>query len=271
MRIIRIISFAVLAMFLEGKTIAQNQTIPVTQYKTTSLIFKNSIKSVDRGSQDILAQKAKGVENVLQVKAAKSGFQETNITVITAEGTLHQFTVNYSAQPESMTFSVDQAGKIIDTKASHVSFGTDLTDPEMETLSRQVAHSSTNTVLKRSRNNSVSLVLNAIAIKRNHMFYSMRIVNDSNIGYDIDGIRLYVRDKSKMKRTASQELEMKPVYTYGSETSIAGATSRSIVFVLEKFTIPDAKRFVIEVTEKDGGRHLSLEIKNSRIAKSKRI
>ena len=37
--------------------------------KTTNLIFPYEIKSVDRGSRDVLVQKAKGIENVLQVKA----------------------------------------------------------------------------------------------------------------------------------------------------------------------------------------------------------
>jgi hypothetical protein len=39
--------------------------------KTTHLIYPFAIKSVDRGSRDILVQKAKGLENILQVKAAR--------------------------------------------------------------------------------------------------------------------------------------------------------------------------------------------------------
>jgi hypothetical protein len=39
--------------------------------KTTNIIFPHAIISVDRGSKDVLAQKAKGVENILQVKAAR--------------------------------------------------------------------------------------------------------------------------------------------------------------------------------------------------------
>lgn len=46
------------------------------------------LKSVDRGSKDVLAQKAKGVESILQVKAAKTNFDETNLTVINADGKL---------------------------------------------------------------------------------------------------------------------------------------------------------------------------------------
>src|ERR1044072_5277671 len=71
----------------------------VTYYKTTNLIFPYNIKSVDRGSKDILVQKAKGVENILQVKAGKMGFDETNLTVITADGKLYSYLLNYVDTP----------------------------------------------------------------------------------------------------------------------------------------------------------------------------
>ena len=48
----------------------------ITYSKTTHLLFPFAIISIDRGSKDILAQKAKGVENVLQIKAAKPDFDQ---------------------------------------------------------------------------------------------------------------------------------------------------------------------------------------------------
>ena len=51
--------------------------------KTTSIVFPYAIKSIDKGSPDVLMQKAKGVENILLIKAAKQNFTQTNLTVIT--------------------------------------------------------------------------------------------------------------------------------------------------------------------------------------------
>ncbi len=73
--------------------------------KTTNLVFPYAIKSVDRGSQSVLAQKAKGVENILQIKAGRKGFEETNLTVITAEGKLYCFLLNYAPQPPVLNLS----------------------------------------------------------------------------------------------------------------------------------------------------------------------
>jgi conjugative transposon TraN protein len=261
-------------LVLTGHVFAQDkahQSIAVTQNKTTSLIFQNSIKSVDRGSPDVLAQKAKGVENVLQLKAGKPTFLETNVTVITADGRLHQFSVTYTENPSAMTFSVNSNGKIHDANKSLVILGTDMTEPQMEAAAKAMIAVNTRSRIKKSHSNGIALTLTSIGIRGGSMFYSLNITNSSNIGYDIQDIRLYIRDKAKMKRTASQEVEVKPLYMYGQTDAVQGSSSSSLVFVLEKFTIPDSKRFVIEITEKNGGRHLTLWIKNGQIVKAKQI
>ena len=73
--------------------------LELTTAKTTHLVFPYDIISVDRGSENILAQKARGAANVLQVKAARSGFQQTSLTVITADKKLYGSTVDYVSNP----------------------------------------------------------------------------------------------------------------------------------------------------------------------------
>ena len=66
-------------------------SLTIVYSKTTNIVFPYAIKSVDRGSQDILVQKAKGLENMLMIKAAQKGFSQTNLTVVTADGKLYSF------------------------------------------------------------------------------------------------------------------------------------------------------------------------------------
>ncbi len=68
-----------------GTSVIDPFPLEVTTTKTTHLIFPFGIKTVDRGSRDIIAQKATGVENILQVKAARPDFESTNLTVITTD------------------------------------------------------------------------------------------------------------------------------------------------------------------------------------------
>ncbi len=57
---------------------------------------------------------------------------------------------------------------------------------------------------------TITFQLNGIYIKSDVVFYQLKIKNNSNINYDIDMLRLFIHDKKKSKRTASQEIEINP-------------------------------------------------------------
>src|SRR5690348_11106199 len=80
-------------------------TVNVSFSKTTSMIFEFPIVNVDRGSRELIAQKVTEVENILQLKAGRRNLSETNLTVITADGSLHHFYVSYSDHPGTQVYS----------------------------------------------------------------------------------------------------------------------------------------------------------------------
>lgn len=53
----------------------------------------------------MLAQKAKGVENILLIKAGRENFLETNLSVITADGKLYSFVLGYINNPTAINLS----------------------------------------------------------------------------------------------------------------------------------------------------------------------
>src|SRR3970282_2453378 len=59
--------------------------------KTTNIVFPYAIKSVDRGSEDVLVQKGKGFENILQITAEKQEFVPTNLTGLHDDGKVFLF------------------------------------------------------------------------------------------------------------------------------------------------------------------------------------
>lgn len=246
------------------------QSIEVTFNKTSSLVFPTVIKSVDRGSRDVLAQKAKGVENVLQLKAARPGFTETNLTVITADGRIHHFTVNYSKEPVTQVVNIIDDERASDN-AQKLIFQSMMTESELEKYASQIVNAKRSIRFIGESKHKIGLSLNGIYIRDNIIFYHFRISNSSNINYDIDFLRFFVQDKAKVKRTASQEVDMKPVYVYGDDQQIVANTVQDIVYTLEKFTIPDAKRLHIEMFERNGGRNLELSIRNKTIVNAKLI
>ena len=253
-------------LFAGFHTFAQStvdpQRIEITFNKTSNIVFPSVIKSVDRGSRDLLAQKVRQVENVLQVKAGRRNFQETNLTVITSNGKLHNFIVNYSDKPEQLNWFIDQAESTdqdifftqsVDEKKMQQKFGIILTD-KSHFLFKNVARY------------GMSLSLFGIYVEGRVMFYRLHLINRTNIDYDMESLRFYVIDKQRVKRTASQEVEQIPVFVSDqTQDCIKGNSEIDLIYALEKFTIPEAKRLIIEVFEKHGGRHLKLSIKNATI------
>jgi hypothetical protein len=61
------------------------------------------------------------------------------------------------------------------------------------------------------------------------------------------------------------------VRAYNYLTSVKGKESESTVFAFKKFTIPDKKQLVVELFEKNGGRHQRFVIRNVDLAKARTI
>ena len=78
--------------------------LQVAYDQTTHLIFPASIRYVDLGSENLVADKVKDAENVLRVKAAKTDFTDsTNLSVITQDGGFYSFEVSYHTTPQPLT------------------------------------------------------------------------------------------------------------------------------------------------------------------------
>lgn len=256
---------------VKAQELTHAQQIEIAFNKTSSLVFPAVIKSVDRGSRDLLAQKAKGVENVLQLKAGRPGFPETNLTVITADGQVHHFTVTYSKEPLHLVRVIPDSRHTTSGAydKSKLIFQTTLTESDLENYAAQIARSKRMLRFLKESKHKMTLSLNGIYIRDNIIFYHTQIKNASNINYDVDFMRIYVHDRSKIKRTASQQVDKIPIYVFGNNQRVAANTTNDIVYALEKFTIPDAKRLHIELFEKNGGRNLRLVIRNKTIVKAK--
>ena len=78
-------------------------------------------------------------------------------------------------------------------------------------------------------------------------------------------------DKKVAKRTAIQEQVIFPLRAYNYATRIAGKKNERTVFTMEKFTIPNDKCLVVELNEKNGGRHQSFVIENEDLVRAGEI
>jgi len=245
---------------LKAKVIPMS--LEITDRKTTNLIFPYGIKSVDRGSKEILVQKAKGVENILQVKAGSDTLKETNLTVVCADGTLYSFIVRFRDNPSLLNLSL---GKVVAQTPWALFSANENNDAKIYDLAAQLTAKKQR--IKNIKNNQDQITLGCYGIYvRDDVFYfQLFLGNNSNINYTIDQLRFSIRDQKKSKRTASQEIPVEPLHISGNATMINATSDQAIVVAIPKFTIPDKKVFVVQLMEKDGGRNLSIRVTNKQL------
>ena len=87
----------------------------------------------------------------------------------------------------------------------------------------------------------------------------------SGFSNTIDFIRFYIQDAKKRKKTAVQQLEQQPLFSFNRPEEVAALSSCDFTVALPKFTIPDKKVLIIEIQERNGGRHFYYKLKNTQL------
>ena len=242
--------FMVCAMSVFVSSFAQTPSLQIATDKTISLIFPYSIRHVDRGTKDVLVQPVQEAGNILLIKAASKDFPETNLSVVTDDGSVYTIAVSYGETSTWIYRFPVQLKTSISTYANSI-----LDNPKTMIGVRDASWDMIGKVI-------------GIYIKDEVIYYQLDLQNESPIDYNINFLRFYIRDKQKPKRTAIQEDEIVPLYVAGNVLRVKGSNRNSVVVALNKFTIPDAKYLAIEIGEKNGGRNLLLKVNNRKIIKA---
>ncbi|TDW97112.1 conjugative transposon protein TraN [Dinghuibacter silviterrae] len=240
--------------------------LSVSYNTTTVLVFAAPVRPVDRGDRDLLAQKQPGTDNVLKLKAARRGFSATNLHVFTADGRLFAFDVTYT---DSAAATYDLTHLVVPRQLpGQVSLEeAPLNTYAMDSLATSV-RSMPAFIKVRDRAFRMRLRVDALAATSDLLFLRMEVTNRSRLDYTPDFLRLYIRDRVQAKRSSLQEQELIPRYT-DSLLTIPGKDSRTWVMAIPRITIPDKKEFRVELYEKNGGRSLSLRIRNRHLYRAR--
>lgn len=216
--------------------------------KTTSLVFPFAIKHVDRGTPSVLALQVKDVPTILLVKAGSKNFSETNLSVVTEDGSLYSFSICYDGNPAKLVYHLP-----IQLKTS------------IETYANGIIDNPKTVSGISDKKWAMQVEISGIYVKDNVIYYQLLLQNNSPIDYDIDVIRFYISDNQRSKRTAIQEVDLEPIHISGNTTIVKAANTSTIVYAFNKLTIPDAKFLGVQIMEKNGGRHLSMKISNRKL------
>lgn len=254
--------------------------VQVTFAKTVHIIFPSVVRYVDLGSNWIIAGKADGAENVIRVKATTEGFPgETNFSVICEDGSFYSFNARYAHEPEMLNIEMKDFLENGDT--------TDFSHTRMNIYFRELAGESPllvklimQSIYKEDRREirhlgckrfGVQFLLKSVHSHNGLFYFHTETRNRSNVAFRTDFIRFKIVDKKVPKRTAIQERVIDPVRSYNEVLVTEGKSDVRTVYAVPQFTIPDDKLLVIELFEKDGGRHQTIRVENADLVAAKQI
>lgn len=254
--------------------------LEVTFNKTVHLIFPAAIKYVDLGSADILAGKADGSENVLRVKAALRDFsRETNLAVITDDGSYYTFNVKYADEPTKL--NIEMKDFIHDGEAvnrpnnSQEIYLTELgsESPLLVRLIMKSVYDNNKRLVKHigCKRFGIQYILKGIYTHNGLLYFHTELKNASNVPFSIDFVTFKVVNKKVAKRTAIQEQVVVPLRAFNYVTTVNGKSKERTVFTLPKFTLPDDKQLVVEMNEQNGGRHQQFILTNAELIRARVI
>lgn len=254
--------------------------VQVTFAKTVHIIFPSAVRYVDLGSNWIIAGKADGAENVIRVKATTEGFPgETNFSVICEDGSFYSFNARYAHEPEMLNIEMKDFLENGDT--------TDFSHTRMNIYFRELAGESPllvklimQSIYKEDRREirhlgckrfGVQFLLKSVHSHNGLFYFHTETRNRSNVAFRTDFIRFKIVDKKVPKRTAIQERVIDPVRSYNEVLVTEGKSDVRTVYAVPQFTIPDDKLLVIELFEKDGGRHQTIRVENADLVAAKQV
>lgn len=254
--------------------------VQVTFAKTVHIIFPSAVRYVDLGSNWIIAGKADGAENVIRVKATTEGFPgETNFSVICEDGSFYSFNARYAHEPEMLNIEMKDFLENGDT--------TDFSHTRMNIYFRELGNESPllvklimQSIYKEDRRETrhlgckrfgVQFLLKSVHSHNGLFYFHTETRNRSNVAFRTDFIRFKIVDKKVPKRTAIQERVIDPVRSYNEVLVTEVKSDVRTVYAVPQFTIPDDKLLVIELFEKDGGRHQTIRVENADLVAAKQI
>ena len=257
--------------------------------KTVHILFPSPVTYIDIGSMDIIAGKADGAENVVRVKAAVRNFAaETNLTVITEDGGFFTFDVHYAENPAVSTVNLT----VQEPQTKGVKEPTAAGDPlspapvtKSRVLLREVGREKPATVKRmlsdiyrqnrtdvkgiRTKKYGIGVEVLGIYVFNDVIYMHTCISNDTNISFEVDARRFIVADRKLAKRTAQQQTMLEILRVCNDPAVVRGHQRQRTVFALPKLTISDDKVLLLEIIEKNGARHQTVEIPAKELLEAK--
>ena len=267
---------------ISDKAVRKSYPLEASYIKTTHIIFPSKIIYVDLGSDGIIVDKADPTDNVLRIKANKLGFEQTTLVVITEEGKYYPFLVDFNDNPNILHLNIAGNTQLDQQYASYSGSlrsgaweGITMEEStfnaeEMRDLAGKIIHKKRFIKDVGVMKMRMSFVLQGVYVHDKTMFLHVKLENRSDINYQIDFLKLFIKDRHVTKRMAAQEVEVPTYYQHPVSNSIVpNKGDLTLVFAIPLVTYEEDKVLEVQLYESRGGRHLRFELDSDVIMRAK--
>jgi hypothetical protein len=244
----------ILMLAVTGTVSFAQDTAYISRDKTTALFFKSSVRIIGKVPSDFnVVQKGNGL---ITLKAEKTDFTPVKINVQDVNTSkVYHISVQYSYGRAGRRIEIGEnapvAIRVIQApKTNYVLIGD------------QLAAGKRREVVDHEKTGGVKAWVSKLSLADNRVFFRLDVRNKSNLPYDVDFIRFYIRDLKTVARIATHEQEIVPVYSsLHKKTTIVKKQEIAKVFAFHRFSLSEDQALNVEIYERHGNRHLYLQIK----------
>jgi hypothetical protein len=247
-------SFIIFILGAWGTVSYAQDTAYVSREKTTALFFKSAVKIISKSTPGVnVSQKE---DALITIKALDTDFAPTRLNVQdVSTAKIYHIPVKYSFGRAGRRIDVDGVSpmtvRVI--KTADISYSAVVT---------QLAEGKRKDVVDHEKTGGVKAWVDKLSLAGNRVFFRLDIRNKSNLPYEIDFVRFYIRDLKTVARMATHEQEIVPlITTLHKKTSIAHKQEIAKVFGFHRFSLSEDQALNVELYERNGNRHLYLQIK----------
>ena len=242
----------------------QKQIIHVYLNRTTTLVFHDNIKHVDLGSDNGIGyQTDDSIPKILKIRINDffPSIGSTNVLVITNNEQIFSFEVLFQQNVTQTVYEIADSSALCPPLISEPITDSDsLYEPdfikEITTSPKYLSR-----ILFNSKG-KIKLQLDNIFTTDSLLYFKCKIVNSSNLMYDIEFMHMYITSGKKLKLKTKQDTPLSTSFII-RPISISPHSTSLFVLHTPKFTMEKDNICILECLEKQGGRHLKIKIKNS--------
>lgn len=256
---ILLVSLLTMSEALAQRSIDDMQLLTVNENITTVITASEPVRFVDISTDKVVGDKP--IDNTIRLKPIAGAAENKEgdllgVVTIVTERYRSQYALVYTSKMEE---AVTEKTITVDERMDYHNPAVNMSVREMAGFARRIWNSSAKYRNVSTKQHRMTMRLNNIFCVGDYFFLDFSVFNRTNIPFDIDQLRITLKDKKTTKSTVVQTLELKPELIYDSSSSFRRGY-RNVV-VIKKLTFPNDKILTIELSEKQiSGRTISMNI-----------